>query len=62
MISDNREDCYNNIKNTKNLLESLGLVINYKKNQLNPSHQCEFLGFVLDSQEYSIYYEIYIFI
>ena len=55
MISDNREDCYNNIKNTKNLLESLGLVINYKKSQLNPSHQCEFLGFVLDSQDYSIY-------
>ena len=32
-----------------NLLESLRFVINYKKSQLTPSQQIEFLGFLIDS-------------
>jgi hypothetical protein len=37
-----------------NLLESLGFVINYKKSQLVPSQQIEFLGFLIDSVTMSL--------
>ena len=37
-----------------NLLESLGFVINYKKSQLVPSQQIEFLGFLIDSVTMSV--------
>jgi hypothetical protein len=35
---------------TLNLLESLGFLVNYKKSQLVPSQQLEFLGLLIDSR------------
>ena len=55
MIGTSREECSENARETKNLLESLGLIINYEKSNFEPSHQCEFLGFILDSKKYLIY-------
>ena len=37
-----------------NLLESLRFVINYKKSQLTPSQQIEFLGILIDSVALSL--------
>ncbi len=37
-----------------NLLESLRFVINYKKSELTPSQQIEFLGFLIDSVALSL--------
>jgi hypothetical protein len=34
---------------TLNLLEGLGFIVNYKKSQLAPCQQIEFLGFLIDS-------------
>lgn len=55
LITENREHCLKNIQITQNLLKSLGLIINTKKSQLTPFKQCKFLGFVLDSKQFSIY-------
>ena len=55
MFSDSIKGCIENFENTRILIESLGLIINYDKSELSPSHQCKFLGFILDSQDYSLY-------
>lgn len=55
LISESRENCLRDMHTTKNLLESLGFIINVKKSQLIPSKQCTFLGFILDSKDFSIY-------
>lgn len=36
------------------LFESLGFIINYEKRQLIPNTTCKFLGFLLDSKNFSI--------
>jgi hypothetical protein len=36
------------------LLESLGFLVNYKKSQLNPSQQIEFLGLLVDSNDLTL--------
>ena len=39
----------------KNLVESLSFIINYEKSKIEPSRKCEFLGFILDSKQFSVY-------
>ncbi|XP_066590815.1 uncharacterized protein [Prorops nasuta] len=41
--------CRKNVESTKNLLESLGFIINYEKSVLVPSKKGKYLGFILDS-------------
>ncbi|KAJ8963910.1 hypothetical protein NQ317_008294 [Molorchus minor] len=43
LIGDSYDKCRDNIKNTVNLLESLGFVINWKKSRLIPRTSCKFL-------------------
>lgn len=45
-----REDC----QFAKDLLESLGFLINFDKSCMNPSQQCTFLGFVFDSLSFTM--------
>lgn len=42
-------ECFNNINVTKQLLQSLGFIINLEKSSFVPSHECKFLGNVIDS-------------
>ena len=51
LIGKNYEECFNNVKLTRSLLESLGFVLNEKKCKLSPSKQCRFLGFEINSHE-----------
>ena len=44
-----------NIKLTIDLFEKAGFLINYKKSQLAPCQKMEFLGFVIDTVEFSVY-------
>ena len=37
------------------LLKELGFVISYPKSMLEPSHQVEFLGLIVDSQNMALY-------
>lgn len=55
LIARTKKECIQNLKITKKLLIRLGFILNTKKCQLIPSKQCTFLGFVLDSKDYSIY-------
>ena len=55
MIEKSKTDCAKNVEVTRETLESLGLVINPDKSQLTPAQQCKFLGFVLDSDDFSIH-------
>ena len=55
LISSSMQECELNLKVTMNLLCSLGFMINKQKCQLIPAQTCTFLGFVVDSHEYSIY-------
>ena len=38
-----------------NLLESLGFIVNYKKSQLDPVQQLEFLGVLVDTRDLSLH-------
>lgn len=53
-IGEDYDSCENNIKETIELLNSLGFLINIKKCNLTPSKQCNFLGFTVDSEKYAI--------
>lgn len=53
-ISKDFEGYDRNAKTTVQLLSSLGFLINWRKNVLVPSTRCKFLGFVLDSVNYSV--------
>lgn len=55
MIGESKYECAKNVKTTRKTLETLEFVINLEKSQLNPARQCKFLGFVLDTNEFSIY-------
>lgn len=53
-IGDTRVQCLNNVHATLTILECLGFVVNYDKSSLTPSQVCTFLGFVYDTQHFSI--------
>lgn len=46
--------CQENINETCALLRSVGFIINDKKSNIIPTQTCEFLGFVIDSEELSV--------
>ncbi|XP_066600758.1 uncharacterized protein [Prorops nasuta] len=46
--------CSENVKHTKELFESLGFIINYRKSRLIPSQQGIFLGMSIDTVKYCI--------
>lgn len=46
--------CLSNIKKTIKLLEHLGFIINYKKSSMIPSKKCKYLGFILNSINYTL--------
>lgn len=51
IISKTKEEGGRDVHFTKQLLESLGLIINLDKSSLQPSQQCKYLGFSFDSQK-----------
>lgn len=53
-ISNSYKLCYDNVNFTIKLLEKLGFIINYKKSSITPSKRCKYLGFILDSEKYSV--------
>ena len=48
------ENCLSNIQSTIALLRTLGFIINLPKSNLIPCHQIKYLGFIFDSQAFSI--------
>ena len=46
--------CTNHVRKTINLLEHLGLLINYNKSSLIPSRRCKYLGFYLNSKDFNL--------
>uniref|UniRef100_A0A1Y1LH23 Reverse transcriptase domain-containing protein n=1 Tax=Photinus pyralis TaxID=7054 RepID=A0A1Y1LH23_PHOPY len=51
LFGDSKRDCSLNVAYTVNLLESLGFIINREKSVFTPKHQCDFLGFTLNTNE-----------
>lgn len=43
-------ECNNNIATTKELLETLGFIVNKEKSCLLPTKECKYLGFIFDSK------------
>lgn len=54
LIGDTQEACLNNIKATKQLLTTLGFIINEEKSNLIPNTTCKFLGYILDSKKFQV--------
>lgn len=54
MIGKTYSDCVNNVTQTKNMLESLGFIINESKSCLNPNTTCKYLGLVIDSKKFHV--------
>ncbi|CAD6221834.1 GSCOCG00011654001-RA-CDS, partial [Cotesia congregata] len=46
--------CSQNLKVSREFLESLGFILNFKKSNLDPSTSCKFLGFIFNSQQMTI--------
>lgn len=53
-IGETFEMCAKNIEITVALLQKLGFIINYKKSNLIPSTRCKYLGFIFDSNHYTL--------
>lgn len=49
LIGDSYQSCLKNIDMTRNLLTSLGFIINEEKSYLIPSQSCKFLGMIIDT-------------
>jgi len=54
LLSKTLEGCKSNIQNTIDCFTKLGLIINYKKSDLNPSKSIQYLGLIFNSQEMTI--------
>lgn len=50
ILGDSYEECQKNTFTVLNILESLGMIVNYEKSSLTPSTSKRFLGFNFDSQ------------
>ena len=53
-IANDRETCNSHAEIARELFTSLGLVINESKCSFIPSQQCKFLGFVINSRDFTI--------
>lgn len=49
LIASSRQKCLDNVKDSVELLESLGFIINYKKSRLVPCQRIEFLEIMFNS-------------
>ena len=54
LIADSYDTCFDNVRVTQQLLESVGFSINFAKSMLTPRQKMEHLGFVLDSQTMTV--------
>lgn len=54
LIGNSYDSCKTNFNYVKNLLEKLGLVINYQKSSQEPNKKCKYLGFVINSMELTL--------
>lgn len=54
LIGKDYKMCQSNVNETITLLQNLGVIINYKKSSLIHSKKCKYLGFILNSQDYTI--------
>lgn len=54
LLGKTKEICHANIIRTKELLVSLGFIVNVEKSSLNPSQKCKFLGFMYDSRNFDV--------
>lgn len=54
LFGDTYQDCLVNIKETLQLLNNLGFILNLQKCDLNPSQEKKFLGFILNSSSMNI--------
>lgn len=48
-LGESAGECQSNMEATVTLLKQLGFIINEKKSQQNPTRQCKFLGFIINS-------------
>lgn len=53
-ISKSKDSCERSIKTTVKLLEKVGFVINFEKNNLVADQRCKFLGFIIDSVKFTL--------
>ena len=53
-IGQNFQKCFDNLQTSRALLQSLGFIINEKKSDTVPTMNCQFLGFVFDSESMTI--------
>lgn len=53
-LGKSKEDCEQSLIKTKQLLETLGFMINSQKSKLIPQKRCKYLGFILNSESMSI--------
>lgn len=53
-IGDTYKQCVNNVKETLNVLNCLGFIINYEKSNLTPQKFCKFLGFCYDTKNLTL--------
>lgn len=53
-FGDSYEECLTNINETIKCLSNLGFIINYTKSSLVPNKTCQFLGFILNSQNMTL--------
>lgn len=54
IISRNFQDCLDNILHTKDILESLGFIINVEKSCMTPNTVCKYLGFLIDTKHFHV--------
>lgn len=54
LIARSKCQCLLNVEKTKETLESLGFILNFEKSNLIPSQECKFLGFILNSVQFTI--------
>lgn len=48
------DECLSNVKETVNLMQCLGFIINFEKSNLQPSQQIKFLGFIYKTIDMSL--------
>ena len=54
LMAGSYDTCFDNVRVTKQVLESVGFSINFAKSMLTPRQKMEHLGFVLDSQTMTV--------
>ena len=54
LLGDSYDECFANVKQTADLLDSLGFTIHPRKSVFQPAQDIVFLGFILDSKDMSV--------